>query len=155
VKLASASGAVIIGFNTEPDTAAQRVAESNDIDIRTYSVIYKLKEDVDLAMHGMLDPEYADKQIGVAEVRRVIRVPRIGAIAGAYVLEGTIRRNAKARVVRRGQVLAENVGVSSLKRFEEDVREVRQDFECGIGLEGFHDFQDGDRIEFFVRERVN
>jgi translation initiation factor IF-2 len=102
----------------------------------------------------MLEPQYEDKVIGVVEVRRVIRVPRIGEIAGSYVLEGTIRRNAKARVTRKGQTLAENVNVTSLKRFEEDVREVRTGFECGIGL-NFQGFEEGDRIEFYVRERVN
>ncbi|WP_119069291.1 translation initiation factor IF-2 [Aggregatilinea lenta] len=155
VNLASASNAIILGFNVEADSAALRVAESTGVDIRTYSVIYKLIEDVELALTGMLDPVYADRTVGVAEVRRVIRVPRVGAIAGCYVLEGVVRRNAKTRVVRIGQTLAEGVGVSSLKRFEEDVREVRKDFECGIGLDGFHDFEEGDRIEFYVRERVN
>ncbi|NLF74939.1 MAG: translation initiation factor IF-2, partial [Chloroflexi bacterium] len=132
-----------------------RLAESKGIDIRTYDVIYKLIESVELALHGMLEPEYADKAIGTAEVRRVIRVPKIGNIAGSYVVEGIARRNAKARVVRGGKVLAENLGVSSLKRFEDDVREVRTDFECGIRLDGFNDFEEGDRIEFYVRERVN
>jgi translation initiation factor IF-2 len=125
------------------------------VDIRTYNVIYKLIESVELALRGLLEPEYAEKQLGVAEVRRVIRLPRVGNIAGSYVLEGLARRNAKTRVVRGGQVVAQNIGVSSLKRFEEDVREVRTDFECGIGLDNFHDFQVGDRIEFYVRERVN
>jgi translation initiation factor IF-2 len=155
VNLASASEAVILGFNVTPDSAAARLAESNGVDIRTYNVIYKLIESVEMALHGLLEPEYAEKVIGVAEVRRVIRVPKIGNIAGSYILEGIARRNARVRVVRQGETLAENIGVSSLKRFEEDVREVRTDFECGIGLEGFHDFQEGDRIEFIVRERVN
>ncbi len=155
VNLASASDAIIMGFNTEADDAAKRTAEAKGVDIRTYNVIYKLIESVELALHGMLEPEYADKVIGVAEVRRIIRVPKIGNIAGCYVLEGIIRRNAKARVVRGGKVLAENVGVSSLRRFEDDVREVRADFECGIGLDGFHDYIEGDKIEFTVRERTN
>jgi len=155
VNLATASEAVIIGFNVEPDPAAQRTAESKGVDIRTYNVIYKLIESVELALKGMLEPVYEDKTVGVAEVRRVIRVPRLGNIAGSYVLEGVARRNAKARVVRDGEVLAENANVSSLKRFEEDVREVRTDFECGIRLSNFDAFQEGDRIEFYVRERVN
>ena len=154
VNLAAASDAVIIGFNVEPDSAAARVAESQGVDIRTYRIIYKLIESVELALHGMLEPQYEDKVIGVAEVRRVIRVPKIGEIAGSYVLEGTIRRNAKARVVRKGETLADNVNVTSLKRFEEDVRDVRTGFECGIGL-SFQGFEEGDRIEFYVRERVN
>ena len=155
VNLAGASDAVILGFNVDVDPVAARLAESKGIDIRTYDVIYKLIESVELALHGMLEPEYADKAIGTAEVRRVIRVPKIGNIAGSYVVEGIARRNAKARVVRGGKVLAENLGVSSLKRFEDDVREVRTDFECGIRLDGFNDFEEGDRIEFYVRERVN
>jgi translation initiation factor IF-2 len=154
VNLAAASHAVILGFNVTPDSAAARVAESQGVDIRTYTIIYKLIESVELALHGMLEPQYEDKVIGVAEVRRMIHVPKIGDIAGSYVLEGTIRRNAKARVMRKGQTLAENVNVTSLKRFEEDVREVRTGFECGIGL-SFQGFEEGDRIEFYVRERVN
>ncbi|MBN1681727.1 MAG: translation initiation factor IF-2 [Anaerolineae bacterium] len=155
VNLAAASNAIIIGFNSYPDPVAGRQAESMGVDIHTYNIIYKLIESVELALSGLLEPEYADKVVGVAEVRRVIRVPRIGNIAGSYVLEGVARRNARARVRRKGEVLTENVSVSSLKRFEEDVREVRTDFECGIGLDGFHNFQPGDRIEFYVRERVN
>ena len=155
VNLASASGAVIIGFNVKPDAAAARVAESLGVDIRTYNIIYKLIESVELALHGMLEPEYEDKRIGVAEVRQIFRVPRIGNVAGVYVLEGVVRRNAKVRVWRGREVLAEGVAVSSLKRFNEDVREVRTNFECGVGLEGFQDFKVGDKLEFYVRERVN
>lgn len=155
VNLASASSAIIIGFNVRPDSASERLAESVGVDIRTYSVIYKLIESVELALHGMLEPVYEDKTIGVAEVRRVIRVPKIGNIAGCYIIEGIARRNAKARVVRRGKALVESTTIGSLKRFEDDVREVRTGFECGIGLDGFHDFEEGDRIEFLVKERVN
>jgi len=155
VNLAAASDAIIIGFNVHPDAAAERLAESLGVDIRTYDVIYQLIESVELALRGLLEPEFAEKVLGVAEVRRVIRVPKVGNIAGSYILEGVARRNAKARVVRQGQVLASDVAVSSLKRFDEDVREVRTGFECGIGLDGFHDFEEGDRIEFYIRERVN
>ncbi len=153
VNLAAASNAIIIGFNTHPDSAAERVAESQGIDIRTYNVIYHLIESVEKALHGLLDPVYEDRVIGVAEVRRVIRVPRFGNIAGSYVLDGIIRRNAKARVLRGSEIVSENAGVTSLKRFEEDVREVRTGFECGIGLD-FQNIQEGDRIQFYVRERV-
>jgi translation initiation factor IF-2 len=155
VNLASASEAVIIGFNVGADSAAERLAEGLGVEIRTYNVIYKLIESVELALKGMLEPVYEDKTVGVAEVRRVIHLPRLGNIAGSYILEGVARRNAKARVVRNGEVLVENANVSSLKRFEEDVREVRTDFECGIRLSNFDAFQEGDRIEFYVRERVN
>ncbi|MBN1563688.1 MAG: translation initiation factor IF-2, partial [Anaerolineae bacterium] len=154
VNLAAASSAIIIGFNTHPDSAAERVAESQRVDIRTYNIIYHLIENVELALKGLLDPVFEDKVIGTAEIRRVIRVPRFGNIAGSYVLDGTIRRNAKARVVRGSTILGENISVSSLKRFEEDVREVRTGFECGIGLD-FQDIREGDRIQFYVRERVS
>lgn len=155
VNLASASDAIIIGFNVEADAAAQRLAESMGVEIRTYNVIYKLIESVELALKGMLEPVYEEKTVGVAEVRRVIRVPRVGNIAGSYIVEGTARRNAKARVVRGGEVIVESANVSSLKRFDEDVREVRTGFECGIRLSNFDAFEEGDRIEFYVRERVN
>ncbi len=155
VSLASTAGAIILGFNVSVDPVAVRSAESLGVDIRTYDIIYKLIESVELALHGMLEPEYADKLIGVAEVRRVIRVPRIGNIAGCYITKGVARRNARTRVVRDGQVLAHDISVRSLKRFEDDVREVRTDFECGIGLANFDDFEEGDHIQFYVRERVN
>ncbi len=155
VNLASASGAVIIGFNVKPDPAAARVAESLGVDIRTYNIIYKLIESVELALQGMLEPEYEDKRIGVAEVRQIFRVPRIGNVAGVQVLDGVARRNAKVRVWRGREILAEGASVSSLKRFNEDVREVRTGFECGVGLDGFQDFKVGDKLEFYVRERAN
>ncbi len=155
VMLASASEAIIIGFNVGVDNAARRSADSKGIDIRIYNVIYKLLEDIELALHGMLEPVYADKTIGVAEVRQIFRISKVGAIAGSYVREGEIRRNARVRVKRGGKVLVENVGVSSLKRVNEDVREVRSGFECGIGLDGFNDFQEGDLLEFYVSERVS
>ncbi len=155
VMLASASDAIVLGFNVEIDNPARRSADSQGVDIRLYSVIYKLFEDIELALQGMLEPVYADKTIGVAEVRQVFKISKVGAIAGSYVREGEIRRNAKVRVKRNRNVLVENVTVSSLKRVNEDVREVRSGFECGIGLDGFNDFQDGDLIEFYVSERVS
>ncbi len=155
VMLASASGAIILGFNVDIDTAAKRHAESMTVEIRQYTIIYKLLEDVELALKGMLEPVYADRTVGVAEVRQVFRIPRVGTIAGCMVREGEIRRNARARVKRGGQVVAENVTVASLKRLQEDVREVRNGFECGIGLSNFNDFQTGDQIEVYVSERVS
>jgi translation initiation factor IF-2 len=155
VMLASASGAIILGFNVDVDTAAQRHAESMTVEIRKYTIIYKLLEDIELALKGMLEPVYADRTIGVAEVRQVFRIPRIGTIAGCMVREGEIRRNARARVKRGTQVLVENITVASLKRVQEDVREVRSGFECGIGLSNFNDFQEGDHIECYVSERVS
>ncbi len=155
VMLASASGAVIIGFGVDVDNAARRSADSQGVDIRQYDVIYKLLEDIELALKGMLEPVYAEKVLGVAEVRQVFRISKVGAVAGSYVREGEIRRNARARVKRGGRVLAENLSVGSLKRVNDDVREVRAGFECGISLSGFHDFQEGDVIEFYITERVS
>ncbi len=155
VNLANASGAIIIGFNVKADPPAARTAESLGVDIRSYNIIYKLIESVELALKGLLEPEYEDRRIGVAEVRAVFHIPRQGNIAGCYVTDGVIRRNSKARVLRGHDQLATDLNVSSLKRFEEDVREVRRDYECGVGLSGFDDFEEGDRIEFYVRERVN
>jgi|FLYN01.1.fsa_nt_gi translation initiation factor IF-2 len=155
VMLASASGAIIVGFHVDVDNAARRIADSHGVDIRLYNVIYKLFEDIELALTGLLEPKYAEKVVGVAEVRQTFRIPRVGTIAGSYIREGEARRNARARVKRGGQVLAENVPVSSLRRHDEDVREVRSGFECGIGLHGFNDFQVGDMIEFYVTERVS
>jgi translation initiation factor IF-2 len=155
VMLAATAHAIIIGFNVNPDEAARRSADSQGVDIRSYSVIYKLFEEIELALQGMLEPVYADKTIGVAEVRQVFRISKVGTIAGCMVKEGEARRNAKARVRRGGQVVVEGSGVSSLKRVQEDVREVRQGFECGIGLSNFAAFEVGDLIEFYVTERVS
>jgi translation initiation factor IF-2 len=153
VMLAGVSTAIVLGFQVSVDNAARRRADSEGVDIRTYNVIYKLIEDVELALRGLLEPEYEDVRIGVAEVRRVFRISRVGKIAGCYVREGEIRRNAQVRVARDGEVLHEGK-LSSLKRYEEDVREVRAGFECGVGLAAFSDFEEGDLLEFYVRERV-
>ena len=155
IMLASASGAIVLGFNVDVDNAARRSAEAQHVEIRQYDVIYKMLEDIELALKGMLEPVYADKVIGTAEVRQVFRIPKVGTIAGSMVREGEIRRNARARVKRGSQVLVENVSVGSLKRMTEDVREVRAGFECGIGLNNFNDFQVGDIVEFFITERVS
>lgn len=155
VMLASASGAIIVGFNVEIDNTARRSADSHGVDIRIYNVIYKLFEDIELALKGMLEPKFAEKVIGLAEVRQTFRIPKVGTIAGSYIREGEARRNARARVKRGNRVLGDDLPVSSLKRHNEDVREVRSGFECGIGLHGFNDIQVGDTIEFYVSERVN
>lgn len=155
VMLASASDAIIIGFNVDIDNAARRTADSQGVDIRQYNIIYKLLEDIELALKGMLDPVYADKTIGTAEVRQIYRISRVGAIAGSYVLDGEIRRNARVRVIRNDKVIAENISVGSLKRISDDVREVRAGFECGIGLDGFNDFHEGDLLQFYVSERIS
>jgi len=155
VMLAGASGAIILGFNVDVDTSARRSADSRGVEIRSYSIIYKLIEDIELALQGMLEPVYADKVIGYAEVRQVFRISKVGTIAGSMIREGEAKRNARARVKRGGQIVSDNNSVSSLKRMQEDVREVRTGFECGIGLANFEAFQTGDIIEFYVSERVN
>lgn len=155
VMLASASNAIILGFNVNADNAALASAEVQGVEIRHYQVIYKLFEDIELALHGMLEPKYANKVIGVAEVRQIFKIPRSGLIAGCMIRDGVARRNAKARVKRGTNLTVESVGVASLKRFQDDVREVRAGFECGVGLDGVTEYQEGDLIEFFVRERVS
>lgn len=155
VNLAQSSGATIIGFNVNPDGAARRSAENYGVEIRTYQIIYKLIEDIELALNGLLEPVYEERIIAKAEVRATFKIPKVGTIAGCMIQEGTAQRNAKARVMRGSVEVAPVQGVSSLRRFEEDVREVRQGFECGIGLGNFNNFKEGDIIEFVVQERVN
>jgi translation initiation factor IF-2 len=151
IELAIASGAVVLGFEVSMDTAARKKAESNGIDVRLYDVIYKLLEDVEMAMKGMLAPKIVEKIIGSAEVKQVFKIPKIGAIAGVAVRSGTAQRNARARVMRAGQAIHSGT-VSSLKRLTEDVKEVRQGYECGVAVEGFTEFKPGDLIEFVVEE---
>ncbi len=153
VLLASASKAIIIGFAVTADQAATRLAEKEGVSIRQYEVIYRLTEDIEKALKGMLEPEYHDVLIGKAEVRQVFRIPRTGNIAGSYIRDGEARRNATARVVRNTQKIFEGK-VSSLKHEKDDAREVRQGFECGIGLDGFDGFKPGDVIEFYTKEQV-
>jgi translation initiation factor IF-2 len=154
VMLASASKAIIFGFNVGADNAAQASADVQGVEIRRYNIIYKLFEDIELALHGMLEPKFVNRVIGESEVLQTFKIPRSGVIAGSIIRRGEARRNAKARVKREDRIIHDNVNVSSLKRFQDDVREVRTGFECGIGLDGVSDFEEGDVIEFFVRERV-
>jgi translation initiation factor IF-2 len=155
VNLASIDNAVIIGFNVRTQgRSVERLAEREGVDIRFYSIIYKAIEEVEAALKGMLKPEYEEVQLGTAEVREVFRVPRIGNVAGALVRSGTINRNSKARLIRDGAVVAENLTVESLRRFKEDVTEVREGFECGIGLGSYNDIKIDDVIETFeMREK--
>ena len=154
VSLAIASDAIIIGFSVQVDPAAARFAEANGVDIRVYDIIYRLTEDIDKALKGLLEPVYQDVTIGRAEVRATFRIPKVGTIAGSLVTEGTAARNARARVLRDGKVIADG-RVASLKRFTEDAREVASGHECGVGIEGFDAFQVGDTIEFYRKERVS
>jgi len=152
INLAIASRAIVVGFQVYPDPAARRQAESEGVDIRTYDVIYKLVDELDKALKGLLEPTYVDVVVGEAEVRATFNVPKVGTVAGCYVRQGEARRNARARVFRGEEQLYEG-RVASLKRFDKDVREVRTGFECGVGLEDFHEFAVSDVIQFYVKER--
>ncbi len=153
VNLAAASKAVVIGFNVRPDAPARKLAESLGVSIRTYNIIYRLTEDLEKALKGMLGGEEEETTIGKAEVLAVFKIPKAGKVAGCRVREGVIRRNALARVVRGDEVLFEGP-LASLKHEKEDVREIREGFECGIALKGFQDFKVGDTIECFTRTRT-
>ncbi len=154
VTLAAASDAVILGFNVRPEGKARDLADREHVDIRMYRVIYQALDDVENALRGMLKPEYEEAQLGTAEVREVFRVPRIGNVAGSLVRSGTIVRNSKARLVRDGVVVADNLTVDSLRRFKDDVTEVRDGYECGIGLGSFNDIKVEDVIETYeLREK--
>ena len=153
IDLAATTNATIIGFNVRPDRKAREAAEQAGVEIRTYEIIYKLLEDIEQAMVGMLEPEYEEVVTGEAEVREIFRVPRIGAIAGCYVLSGTIARGSKVRFLRDGTVIWKG-SITSLKRFKEDAREVREGFECGIGLSDFQDLKPGDLIETYDEREI-
>ena len=153
VILASASNAIVVGFNVRPNAEARALAEREGVDIRTYRVIYQLTEDIQQALVGMLSPEQVEETLGEAEVRAVFRASRVGTIAGCYVTEGNVRRNAQVRIVREGTVIYETT-IASLKRFKDDVREVQAGFECGILLENFNDVKEGDVLEFYETREI-
>jgi translation initiation factor IF-2 len=154
VNLASASDAIIIGFNVRTAERVREVADREGVELRYYTVIYQAIEEIEAALKGLLKPEYEEVQLGTAEVREVFRSSKVGIIAGCLVRSGLIRRNAKARVVRDGAVAAENASIASLRRFKDDATEVREGFECGITLGGFNNIQIGDVIETFeMREK--
>ncbi|MBC7294120.1 MAG: translation initiation factor IF-2, partial [Thermoleophilia bacterium] len=153
IMLASASKAVVIGFNVRPSAAAKALAEQEHVDVRTYRVIYKVIEDVEAALLGLLGPEHVEEELGAAEVRQVFRSSKVGAIAGCYVLNGKIVRGAKVRVVRDGSIVHEGT-IDSLKRFKDDVREVVAGYECGLHIEGFDDVHEGDVIEAYEIKEV-
>ena len=153
VMLASASNAIVIGFNVQADAAARRLADSEGVDIRLYDIIYRLTEDLEKALKGMLEPEEKETTLGHAEVRAVFHISKIGNIAGCLVTDGEIHRNAKVRVSRKGDILYEGP-ISSLKHLQDDVREVRSGYECGIGVKGFNEFEPGDVLECYTVEKV-
>jgi translation initiation factor IF-2 len=155
VNLATVDNAIIIGFNVRPDPKARERAAREGIDVRFYSVIYSALEDVENSLKGMLKPEFEEVQSGLAEIREIFRSSKVGNIAGVIVRSGVITRNAKARVIRNGVVVGDNLAIESLRRFKDDVTEVRTDFEAGIGLGRFNDIQIGDEIETIeTREKV-
>ena len=154
VMLAAASNALIIGFNVRPDVGARKMAEKESIQINTYRVIYEAIEDVKAALSGMLDPDIKEVELGQAEVRSTFKVPKVGLVAGCYVTEGKITRNARVRVVRDGVVIHDG-NLGSLKRFKDDVKEVATGYECGLGFERFNDIKEGDILEAYTFEEVN
>jgi translation initiation factor IF-2 len=153
VMLASASDGILLGFNVRPTNTAKLVAEREGVEIRTYDVIYKALEEIEAAMRGMLAPQIEERESGTAEVRQTFRVPNVGVVAGCYVTSGEIFRNNRVRVVRDGSVVYEG-NIASLKRFRDDVRSVREGFECGVGVENFNDVKEGDVLEFFETVEV-
>ena len=153
ITLAVASNAVVIGFNVRPDSNAKQMAQTEQVDIRLHSIIYKVIEEIEAAMTGLLDPEFVEKVIGLAEVRQVYKVSKIGTIAGAYVTEGKVSRDGKVRVIRDSVVIYEGE-IDTLRRFKDDVKEVQSGYECGMTVENFNDIKEGDVFEVFIMEEV-
>jgi translation initiation factor IF-2 len=153
ITLAAAFNAIVIGFNVRPDNNAKRAAEAEDVDIRLHRIIYKVIEEIELAMQGMLDPEFEEKIIGQAEVRQTFKVSKIGTIAGSYVTDGKITRDSGIRLIRDGVVIFEGE-VDALKRFKDDAKEVAQGYECGITIKNFNDVKEGDVIEAYIMQEV-
>ena len=153
ITLAVASSAVVIGFNVRPDNNAKQMAATEQVDIRLHSIIYKVIEEIEAAMTGLLDPEFVEKVIGLAEVRQVYKVSKIGTIAGAYVTEGKVSRDGKVRVIRDSVVIYEGE-IDTLRRFRDDVKEVQSGYECGMTVENFNDIKEGDVFEVYIMEEV-
>src|SRR5829696_5407227 len=148
VNLALASKAVIIGFNTRADLTARKLAETSGVDIRYYNIIYEAVDEVKAALSGMLTPEKKENRLGLIEVREVYRISRVGTVAGCYVLEGLVRRGSRVRILRSNVVIHDGE-LDSLKRFKDDVREVKSGFECGLSLKGYNDIKVGDQLEVY------
>ena len=153
VTLAKVSNAIIIAFNVRPDNMAREIAEKDEVEIKPYSIIYQVIEDVEAAMKGMLDPEFEEKVIGNVEVRQTFRISNVGTIAGGYVISGKVERNANVRVIRENVVIHDG-HLSTLKRFKDDVKEVTKGFECGIQIENYNDIKEGDVIEVYIMEEI-
>jgi translation initiation factor IF-2 len=153
VLLASASNAIIIGFNVRPERKAQEMADQEKVEIRLHSIIYELQDEMKKAMLGMLEPTIKETYLGRAEVRDTFRIPKVGTVAGSYVQDGTIKRDAEVRLLRDNVVVFKGK-ISSLKRFKDDAREVTNGMECGIAIQNYNDLKVGDVIEAFVTEKV-
>ena len=153
VNLAIASKAVIIGFNTRADAGARKLAENNGVEIRYYQIIYDAVDELKSAMSGMLTPDKKEEVIGTAEIRQVFRVSKIGSIAGCMVTQGVVRRSAQLRLLRNNVVIFTGE-LESLKRFKDDAREVKENFECGLNIKGYNDIEEGDQLEFFEIKEV-
>jgi translation initiation factor IF-2 len=153
VNLAIASKAVVIGFNTRADAGARKLAETNDVEIRYYNIIYDAVDELKAAMSGMLTPDKKEEVIGTAEIRQVLRVSKIGAIAGCMVTSGLVRRTAKLRLLRNNVVVFTGE-LDSLKRFKDDAKEVKENFECGLTIKNYNDIVEGDVLEFFEIKEV-
>jgi len=154
IMLASASDAIVVGFNVKTNPKAQSLAEQEQVDVRFYDIIYNLLNEIQAAMEGMLEPVVEERVIGQAEVRATFSISKIGKVAGCMILDGKVERNALVRVKRKGETLVEGAKINSLKRFKEDVKEVVAGYECGIGIDRFNDFEAGDIIEAYVQEKV-
>ena len=150
--LASAANALIIGFNVRPDANIRKIAEQEQVDMRTYRVIYDAIDDIKQAMQGMLAPKFREVVLGRAEVRQVIPTPKV-IVAGSYVTEGKITNNAELRLIRDGIVIHEG-SIASLRRFKDDVKEVAEGYECGISIESYRDVKEGDVLEAFTQEEI-
>jgi len=153
VLLAAASNAIIVGFNVRPEPKARELATREKVDVRLHTIIYNVVDEIKRAMTGMLEPIIKETRLGSAEVRNTFKVPKVGTIAGCYVTDGKVTRNAEVRLLRDNVVIYEGK-ISSLKRFKDDASEVTRGYECGIGIQNFNDLKVGDIIEAFVNERV-
>jgi translation initiation factor IF-2 len=153
VLLAATAGGLVIGFNVRPDTAAQKIARERGVEIKNYSIIYNLSDDMKLAMAGMLNPDVVEETLGSVEVRNTFTVPKLGVIAGCFVKDGKVVRNGLVRLVRDGRVIYSGK-ISSLKRFKDDAKEVQSGYECGVGIENYNDLKVGDVIEVYQTKEV-
>jgi translation initiation factor IF-2 len=153
VVLAEASKAVVLGFNIKPDSRAKSAANNKGVEIKLYNVIYELSEDVRASLEGMLEPDIIEEKIGIAEVRQLFKVPRIGFIAGSYIKEGVFRRGVRVDIERAGEVIGSG-DVSGLRRFKDDVKEVPAGFECGIEIDGFDGVEEGDILVAFIKKKI-